>query len=481
MNIKQVSRYVGIALLFNAIFMFISVFVSIIYGFDASFSPLLISAFITLAVGNFPLIFVRKSETVNLKEGFTITILSWVLSCLFGMLPFLLWGGEFTLINALFESVSGYTTTGSTILSNPEGLPKGLLFWRSSTHFIGGIGIVIFMLLVLPTMSTFKMRMSKMEISSLSRDNYKYVASNTVKVIAYVYLGITLLSTICLWIAGMDLFDAINHAFTIVSTGGFSTKNYSILSFNSFPIELVCMLFMLASGLHFGLIYSSFSSRTFKIFKSPIIRFYLFTVLTTSLMIAISIKNNGNVETWGMALRQAFFQVISISTTTGLATADTTLWASFPMVILIYLSIQSACSGSTAGGIKSDRVWIFYQSIKVQIKKLLHPNAVIPIKIGEHPLDKEVPSMASLYISLYLGITFLVTIILSALGLDFIDSFTSSVASIGNVGPGFGSVGSLSNYGHFPAFGKFILVIEMLLGRLEIYTLLMIFVLFKRN
>src|SRR5574344_1903720 len=188
MNIKQVSRYVGIALLFNAIFMFISVFVSIIYGFDASFSPLLISAFITLAVGNFPLIFVRKSETVNLKEGFTITILSWVLSCLFGMLPFLLWGGEFTLMNALFESVSGYTTTGSTILSNPEGLPKGLLFWRSSTHFIGGIGIVIFMLLVLPTMSTFKMRMSKMEISSLSRDNYKYVASNTVKVIAYVYL-----------------------------------------------------------------------------------------------------------------------------------------------------------------------------------------------------------------------------------------------------------------------------------------------------
>ena len=278
MNISVISRNIGIALVFNAVFMFIGVLTSVLNAFDQAFSPLFLSAVITATAGLFPLIFVRKHSNINIKEGFFIIVFSWILSCLFGMLPYVLWGGELTLINAWFESVSGYTTTGATILSDIESLPKSLLLWRSSTHFLGGIGVVIFMLLILPSVSTFKMRLSKMEISSLSKENYRFKTQQTIRVIATVYIGLTILQIICLLIAGMDFFDSVNHAFSTVSTGGFSTKNESIKSFNSFPIEIVITIFMLLAGLHFGLLYSSIVSRSGKIFKSSIIKFYLLIV-----------------------------------------------------------------------------------------------------------------------------------------------------------------------------------------------------------
>ena len=210
MNIKLIARYIGIALLFNALFMFISLGVSAINDFDSSFSPLLLSGLITAMVGCFPLIFVRGQDDVNLREGFAITIFSWILSCIFGMLPYVMWGGEFSLSNAWYESVSGYTTTGGTILQNVEALPKGLLFWRSSTHFIGGMGVMVFMLLVLPSMSTFRMRISKIEISSISKDNYRYRSKETVRVIASTYIGITVAGTVALILAGMSDRDSLH-------------------------------------------------------------------------------------------------------------------------------------------------------------------------------------------------------------------------------------------------------------------------------
>lgn len=481
MNIKLIARYVGIALVFNAIFMFISVLISMFNGFDASFSPLVISGFITLLTGLFPVIFVRESEDITLKDGFAITIFAWVLSCLFGMLPFVLYGGEFSLINAWFESVSGYTTTGGTILNNVEGLPKGLVFWRSSTNFIGGIGVVVFMLLVLPTMSTFRVKMSKMEISSLSKDNYRFQTKGTLRVITTVYLSITIATTFFLVLAGMPLFDAVNHAFSIVATGGFSVKNASIQAYNSFPIEFVSMFFMLLSGLHFGLIYTSFATRSWKIFHSPIIRFYLLTVLLSGIAIAMNIKFNGVVDTWGMAFRQSFFHAVSISTSTGLAIADSNLWGAFPMIILLYLSIQCACSGSTTGGIKADRVWIFIKSIKANIRRQLHPNAIIPIKVGNNIIEAEVVNKVSLFISIYLAIVLMGALILAMLGVNFEEAVSSSISAMGNVGPAFGACGSMGNFSLFPAFGKFVLTLEMLLGRLEIFPLLMIFVLFNKK
>lgn len=480
MNLSIVSRNIGIALIFNAFFMFLSVAVSIIYDFDSSFSSLLLSGVITAMAGIFPLIFVRKNENINIKEGFTIIIFSWFLSCLFGMLPYLLWGGgEFTIINAWYESVSGYTTTGSTILRDIEALPKSLLFWRSSTHFLGGIGVVIFMLLILPSASTFRMRLSKMEISSLSQENYKFKTKQTIKIISSVYVGLTLLAFILLKIAGMGWFDAINHAFSVVATGGFSTKNLSILYYHSLPIEIIMSVFMLLASLHFGLLYNSVVTRSSKIFKSPVIKFYLVTLALFALFITLDLYFTGHTNNLFTAFRHSIFQTLSMASTSGFATADTTLWPNISILLLIYLTIQCGCSGSTTGGIKSDRVLIFLKSFKAQLKKHVHPNAVVPVRVGNHVIDKDIAASAAMFILIYVLFIFLGAIIFSLSGMDFIDSFSSSVAHMGNIGPAFGSVGVFDNYDHIPLIAKFVATIQMLLGRLEIYPLLMIFVIYK--
>ncbi len=479
MNLNIVSRYIGVALLFNAFFMFLGVVVSIVYDFDTSFSPLFLSGSITLLAGLFPLLFVPKTNSINIKEGFTIVIFSWILSCLFGMLPYVLWGGEFSLVNAWYESVSGYTTTGSTILTNIEALPKGLLFWRSSTHFIGGMGVVIFMLLVLPSVSTFRMRLSKMEISALSKENYKFKTKQTIYVIASVYLGIATLAFFSLMLAGMDCFDAINHAFSIVSTGGFSTKNESILAFDSILIEMIITLFMFFASVHFGLLYSSVVNRSLKFFKSPVIRFYLASLCITTIVIAFDLKLSGSVENIFTAFRQSIFQVVSIASTTGFATADTAIWPNLSILLLMYLSIQCACSGSTTGGLKIDRLLIFFSSFKAQLKKTVHPNAVVPVRVGNHAIEPELVSTVNIFIILYVVMILVGAIVFSVFGVTFIDAFSASISHMGNVGPAFGSVGSLDNYSHFPAIAKFLSTLQMLLGRLEIYTLLVIFVIYK--
>lgn len=479
MNIKLISRYLGVTLIFNGAFMLLSMVVSILNGMDSSFSPLLISGFITTIVGIFPLIFVRQSEDIRLSEGFAITILAWCLSCIFGMLPYLLWGGEFTLANAFFESVSGFTTTGATILNDIEALPKGLIFWRSSTHFIGGVGVVVFTLLVLPTMSTFRFKMTKMEISSLSKENYRFRTKELIRIILSVYLCITIFTHVALCLAGMPAFDAINHAFSIVATGGFSTRNASIMAYDSFPIEMVVTCFTLISGLHFGLLYSLFVSHSTKIFKSPVIRFFLLSIVISTLSISFNLVHSDMAENWIEALRMALFQVVTISTTTGFATADTSVWPTFSILILLYLSIQGACSGSTTGGLKVDRIWILIQTIKVQMTKLLHPTSVVQIKVGNRRIDSDLSLSVSAFVALYFFMIIIGAIVISAWGLDFMDSFTSSVSMTANVGPAFGSCGSLENYSHFPGVVKVFLSLQMLLGRLEIYPLLMILSIFR--
>ncbi len=481
MNIKLIARYLGITLIFNAVFMFLSMMVSLIYGIDSSFAPLLISGVITLIVGIFPLIFVRQSEITSVSEGFTITIFAWLLSCIFGMMPYIMWGGEFSIANAWFESVSGYTTTGATILNDIEALPPGLVFWRSSTHFIGGIGVVIFMLLVLPSMSTFRLRMSKMEISSLSKSNYQYRTKEIIRVISIVYISITVISTVSLVLAGMPFFDAVNHAFSIVATGGFSTRNESIMFYDSFNVELVVMVCTVIASLHYGLMYNSIISRSPKIFKSPITRFYLTAILVATLVISFDLLSNGGIKSWGEALRLSSFQVITVSATVGFATADTSVWPTCSILILLMLGIQGACSGSTTGGIKVDRVWILLKSAKTQIKKLLHPSAVVPVKVGNNKIDAELTSSVALFVSLFFFIVIASAIILAASGLDLIDSITSSFSLMSNLGPAFGTCGSLENYGHFSSFAKFIFSLQMLLGRLEIYPLITIFFILRRR
>ena len=335
MNIKAISTNIGKALLINALFMFISILISIFNGFDSAFTPLLISFLVTFITGTFPFIFVKESCAASLQDGYLTIVLSWLLSFIFGMLPYVLWGGEFTLVNAWFESVSGYTTTGSTILTDIEALPKSLLFWRSSTHFIGGLGVIIFLLMILPEDSPAKLKLSHLELSALSREGYRYKTSTITRVMVSVYIGLILVETLLLWGAGMTLFDAVNHAFSTVATGGFSTKNISIMYYDSVAIDIIITVFMAMSAMHFGVLFAIFAQRSLKPLRHSVTKYYFSIITVFSLIITLSLMVQGEYGSWGKAALDSVFQTVSYLSTTGFGQADNATWPLLANTILL--------------------------------------------------------------------------------------------------------------------------------------------------
>ena len=482
MSIKSISINVGKALQVNALFMMLSVGVSLIYGMDSGFTPLLISGLITMIFGSFPLIFGKKAPQNSLQDGFITIVLSWLLSFIFGMLPYVLWGGEFTLMNAWFESVSGYTTTGSTILTNIEGLPKSLLFWRSSTHFIGGLGVIIFLLLILPDASPFKLKLSHLELSAITKDGYRYKSSKTVRVITSVYLGLTAVGILSLWLAGMDIFDAVTHSFSAVATGGFSTKNTSIMYYDSTAIDIVLMILMTLSAMHFGLIYAVFATRSIKPMGQSINRYYLCVILVLSVLVTISLMGRGGYESLGKAAVASSFQVISFITTTGFGQSDNAAWPVLANTLLLFAAFHCGCSGSTTGGIKADRMFIAFKAIGGEFKKRLAPSSIFRTKIGSSAVPEETVSSVFLYIVLYISILFLSFVAVLFTGVEIGEAFSGVLASIGNVGPGIGSLGTMGNYAAQPEAAKFIYTLDMFMGRLEIFPILIVIsLIFKKE
>ena len=472
MDVKVISVNVGKALLVSALFMFLSMMVSIVNGMDAAFGPLAISFLITFIVGAFPFIFVRKVPSITMTDGYLIIFISWILSFIFGMLPYVLYGGEFSLINSIFESVSGYTTTGFTVVGDVEALPKSLLFWRSSTHFIGGLGVIVFLLLVLPDASPFRLRMTNLELSSLSREGYRYRSSRTVWIISLVYLSIAIVETLLLWAAGLSLFDAINHAFSTVATGGFSTRNASIGYYDSRLIELIVMFFMTISAIHFGAVFTFFTTGSFKVFRNPVIIFYLLTILTGTLLSGADLFARGTYPTLWQSLWEGAFHTTSFITTTGFSIADPYKWPMFASVILIYCGIQCGCSGSTTGGLKSDRVLIAFKAIGCEIKKRLHPNSVYSVHVGNHMVTDSAVNSVLMYFVVYALLATLAIFGFIASGLDGADATSTAIASIGNVGiSAFGS----GNIGSMPLVSKLFCCFNMFLGRVEIYPVLIVF------
>ncbi len=474
MDIKVISRNVGQALLISSLFMFLSLMVSVLNGRDSSMGPLAISFIITFIVGIFPFIFVRKTSSISLQDGFMIIVLSWLLSFIFGMLPYVLWGGEFTLINAWFESVSGYTTTGSTILTDVESLPKGLLFWRSSTHFIGGLGVVVFLLLIMPDASPFRMRLTNIELSSLSREGYRFRSVKTVHVIAFVYVALAATETLLLNLAGMSFFDAVNHSFSTVATGGFSTRNSSIAYYDSPVIDIIIIVFMTLSSIHFGLLFGVFATRSLKTFRHPVVKFFLGTLASLSVLVALSLKFSGTYDSWGRAFLDATFQVTSFLSTSGFATADNATWPVLANALLMYAVFQCGCSGSTTGGVKSDRMLIAFKSIGRQLKQNLHPSSIMQLRIGNHFMKDGAAFSAILYIVLYIIVLLVSFIILLIAGVDTAEAFSGCLSSLGNAGPALDSISSMGNYSAQPAVAKFVFSMDMILGRLEIYPVFIV-------
>jgi trk system potassium uptake protein TrkH len=468
-----ILRYLGFVLLLNAAFLLIASAISALNSDSGQF-PLFYSFTVSALFGTFPLIFVPPTEDISNKEGFIIVVASWLLSCLVGVLPYVLWGGEFTFTNAWFESVSGFTTTGSSILTNIESLPHGMLFWRSATHWIGGIGIIIFVLAVLPAVGKAGMILYRAEASSLATSTFRYRTRRALQILVYVYVGLTFLETISLLACGMNLFDAVTHSFATIATGGFSPKNASIAHYQSLSIEIVVMVFMILSGIHFGLLFLAVSGKISDVWKSSVVRYYIRGMAAGIFLTALNIHGNPYVS-WTDAFRYSAFQIISLGTSTGFAAADTSAWPSLSLLIMIFLTLQCACAGSTSGGIKADRMVMFWQLIRKTIQKMKHPRAVIAPKLNGTAIDADILEGSVVYICLYLVTVFCSTLLLAALGIDGLTAFSGSAATMGNVGPGFGTVGSMSNFGHIPGAGKWILTATMLLGRLEIFGLILFF------
>lgn len=475
MRLNVVFRYVGLVMLFIAIFMLISAGVSYLYGMDSSFYPLLLSSLLTALLGAFPLISEERHEQISNKEGFCIVVGSWLVACFVSMFPYLMWGGEFSLINAWFETVSGYTTTGASILTNVEALPRGLQCWRFMTTWIGGMGVVMFALVVLPTMGRSKMTLSNVELSTMAKDNYRYRTQMIVQILVVVYVGLTAISAICLKMAGMTWFDAICHSMSACATSGFSTKNASIAFYNNPVIETILIFTMGFAGMHFGLIYGTVTGKKNNIFRSEVTRWYVGVLLGSSFLIAISLYVAKIFPTFLASFRHASFQFFSLMTTTGFASADSNIWPPFAIIILMFGTIVCACAGSTSGGMKFNRLLIACKTIHMQVKQQQHPNAIIRIKLDGVLQDNSLIYSVLIFIVTYLLAILFSTVFCTMCGMDLLSSFSGTIACIGNVGPGFGQVYSLGNYAEIPALAKGELSLIMLLGRLEIFGLIQLF------
>ena len=472
MNWKVISRNIGFALLVSALFMLLSVIVSLLNGHDSALAALSISFLITFTVGIFPFIFVRNTPAITLKEGYVIIFLSWLLSFIFGMLPYALWGGPFTLQNAWFESVSGFTTTGATILDDIEALPRSLLFWRASTHFIGGLGVVVFLLLLIPGSNQMKMRLTNMELTSLSRGGYSTRTNKTVYIFAYVYLGLLLLSFLAYLLAGMPAFDAVCHAMSVSATGGFSTRNASIAAFGSRWIEGITMLFMYLSSLHFGVIYLAVITRSNKPYDNPVVKFYTFWVLIMAFIVGAGLRGNGICPTWGNALWNGLFETLCVTSTSGFAILDNAQWPLWIVMVLMFSAVMCGSAGSTSGGVKVDRVLLLFKSLGRRVGLILHPSSINEVRLGKRFLRDEDVSPHLLYLALY-GLVLAVSVTLSLMvGVDHQNSFIASVTSLGNVGPAYGALGTMGSFSGIPLLGKLVFSVDMFLGRIEIYPVM---------
>ena len=397
------------------------------------------------------------------------------MSSVVGMFPYLMWGGEFTLINAWFESVSGFTTTGASILNDIEALPRGLQFWRMSSCWIGGVGVIMFALVILPSVGKSKMMLSNVELSSLAKDNFNYRTQTLVRIVLSIYVGLTAITIIALKLSGLNWFDSLCHAMSACSTCGFSNKNLSVGYFNSPVVELILIVAMLISGMHFGLIYATLTRKPNNIFRSEITRSYIAMFALSSVMIAVSLWVADIYPTILSSFRHAAFQTASLMTTSGFATADCNTWTPFAILILMFCSLICGCAGSTSGGLKVDRLVLAMKMLRNKLQSQQHPNAIMRIKVDGYCQDQGMLNGVMVYIVAFMLLVLVGTFINTLFGCDLMTGFSATLACASNVGPGFGEVGTMDNYSAMPAVVKMTLSFIMLFGRLEIFGLIQLF------
>jgi trk system potassium uptake protein TrkH len=476
MRWRFILNIVGILILFLGISMIFPLLCGFYYQ-DQSILPLIKAMVITIATGLFLFGFFRKAKVdyINHREGMAIVTIGWMAVGFFGAIPFF-FGAEFnTFVDAFFESVSGFTTTGSSILSNIEAVSKGLLFWRSFIQWLGGMGIIVLSVAILPFLGVGGMQLYKAEVPSPVPDKLKPRIKDTATVLWKVYALISLAEVALLMIGGMSLYDALCHTFTTMPTGGFSTKNASIAHYNSIYFDAVFIFFMLLAGINFSLHYQFLRGKPLVFWRDSECRFFLGAVLVLAAIVTFDIY--GNIyEKIGQAFRFAAFQVVSIVTTTGYATADYELWPTMSQLILLLCMFLGASAGSTGGGMKCLRVMLYLKYCYKELFLLIHPHAVKPIKLGGQTIPEDVIRSVLGFMGLYVGLFVFSSVLMASMGVDFITAVASVAATIGNIGPGLGTVGPVDNFANIPYWGKWVLIWCMLLGRLEIYTVIILIV-----
>ncbi len=474
MHVLIITRFIALLILFLGLFMALPLLISILYK-DGSTWPLLLSMLITTLTGLIIFLFTKKQKDNHLshRDGAAIVSLGWLMAGLFGILPFIFSGAIPNFTNAFFESVSGFTTTGASVVTDIENLPEGILLWRSLTQWLGGMGIILLSIAILPFLGVGGMQLYKAEVPSPVVDKLKPRISETAKTLWKVYLLITVMEIILLFAGGMSFFDSVCHAFCTMPTGGFSTKNASIAHFDSVYFDTIFIIFMLLAGINFSLHYKLIKGN-FKVFgRDPECRIFIALVGVFILIITLDIHGTA-YESLATAFRYAAFQVSSIITTTGFVTADYEKWPALSQLILLSCMFIGAMAGSTGGGIKIMRIVLLIKHGYQQIFQIIHPHAVTTVKLGGKPVPQDILNSIWGFFILYMGLFIVATLIMASLGLDMISAFASVAASIGNIGPGLGMVGPVKNFLDVPEVGKWVLIFCMLLGRLEIYTVILL-------
>ncbi|MDE3743649.1 TrkH family potassium uptake protein [Maribacter polysaccharolyticus] len=485
LNSRIIFHLMGLLLLFNGLFMLFATIMSGVYK-DGATMDIALASIVTMFVGITAMYFTRNhKKEVKRKEGYIIVTFGWIVMSLSGMLPYLFSGTIPDVTNAFFETISGYTTTGATILDDIEVMPEGILLWRSFTHWIGGMGIIVLAIAILPLLGIGGMQLFAAEAPGPSADKLHPRITDTAKRLWFIYFGYTIAETILLKLAGMSFFDALNHSLATLSTGGFSTKNASLAHWNNEPlIQYIVIFFMFLAGSNFVLSYFAFKGKVQRIIKDEEFKFYTGFIVMFSIIVALVVYFKANVPVseyhpmpYGeaeSAFRHSLFQVVSVITTTGFVTADFTQWTPFVKVFFFGLFFLGGSAGSTAGGIKVMRHLLIIKNGLLEFKRTLHSNAVIPVRYNNKMVREHIVYNVIAFFVLYMLLFIIGSLGLSFLGLDFESSVGGAASSLGNVGPALGLLDPLSNFNALPMLGKWWCGFLMLLGRLELFTVLII-------
>ena len=471
MNYRVVLNILGKVLVVEAILLLLPVTAALWY--DESIQPFLYTMLPLLILGGVLNHIQPKSNDLFAREGFVVVGLSWLLMSAFGALPFVFSGDIPDYIDALFETVSGFTTTGSSILTDVEAMSRGCMFWRLFTHWVGGMGVLVFIAAILPISGDHYIHVMRAEVPGPTVSKLVPKARKTARILYLIYAGLTFIEFVFLLCGGMSFYDAILHAFATAGTGGFSTRAASVGAYDSVYLETVIATFMMLFGVNFNLFYFILLGQGLSIFKSEELRVYLALVFGSTLVIALNIMHS--VGGFGQGLRYAYFQVTTVMSTTGFATYDFDKWPELSRWLLVLLMFGGACAGSTAGGLKISRVIILFKSYLYELKQLILPTRVKRIWFEGKAVSDQTVRSVLVYFQTYMAITGLSVLLLSLDGHDLVTNLTASIACISNIGPGLGLVGPAGNFAFFSIPSKLVLIFEMLLGRLEIFPVMFLF------